>query len=139
MRITADTNILLRATLNDDPQQSPQARALLAQASLIAVPVPVFCEFVWTLRRFYKRASAEIADAVEAILQSETVVTDRPAVSTGIDLLRAGGDFADGSIARQGAELGGDIMATFDGGAVDLLVDLGIAAATPTRLLAPAP
>jgi predicted nucleic-acid-binding protein len=135
MRITADTNILLRVILDDEPEQARQARALMERASLIAVPVPVFCELVWTMRRLYKRRPDEVADAVEAILQVASVATDRPAVEAGIGMLRAGGDFADGTIAWQGAAMGGEILATFDRDGLRLLEANGLAAAEPTQLL----
>ena len=45
MRITADTNVLLRAVLQDDKEQAAAAQALLLRATVIAGPVPVFCEF----------------------------------------------------------------------------------------------
>ena len=128
MKITADTNILLRVILEDDPFQAALAKATLEQASLIAVPVPVFCELVWTMRRLYKRVPNEIADAVEAIARVATVVTDRPAVESGLAVLRAGGDFADGVIAAQGASMGGESLVTFDQEAVRLLIALGMEA-----------
>jgi len=36
--ITADTNVLVRAVVGDDPQQSAMASAALRQADAIAVP-----------------------------------------------------------------------------------------------------
>ena len=135
MRITADTNILLRVILDDEPEQAQQARALLERASLIAVPVPVFCELVWTMRRLYKRQPGEVADAVAAILQVAAVTTDRPAVEAGLGVLRAGGDFADGSIHWQRATMGGEIFDTFDRDVLRPLNANGLAAAEPAQLL----
>ena len=136
MKITADTNLLLRAILEDEPQQALVAQALIARAELIAIPVPVFCELVWTMRRLYKRPVDEIADAMEALLRVETIVTDRPAVEAGIDVLRRGGDFADGVIAQHGMALGGTVLATFDKAAIQLLKANGLPAAEPEALLA---
>ena len=51
MKITADTNVLVRALVQDDPEQAKSASALLEQAELMAVPLPVLCELVWVLRR----------------------------------------------------------------------------------------
>ena len=133
MRITADTNILLRVLTDDDAVQAADARAVLEQAALIAIPVPVFCEVVWTMRRLYKRRPEEVADAIEAILRVEAVATDRLAVEAGLRTLRAGGDFADGAIACQGAALGGEVMMSFDRRAVGLLTAAGFAAQSPPR------
>ena len=60
MKITADTNVLLEP-LSKRPDQARQAAKLLQQAELVAVPVPVFCEFVWVLRRGYKVSTPEIS------------------------------------------------------------------------------
>jgi len=135
VKITADTNLLLRAILEDDPQQAAQAQTLIGRAELMAIPVPVFCEMVWTMRRLYKRSVDEIADAMEALLQVETVVTDRPAVEAGLDVLRRGGDFADGAIAWQGMALGGTVLATFDKAGIRVLKAAGLLAAEPDSLL----
>jgi len=135
VRITADTNLLLRAILEDHPQQGRQAREAMQRASLIAVPLTVFCELVWTMRRLYQRQPGEIADVIEAMLRVESIVTDRPAVEMGIAMLRAGGDFADAIIAWEGAAMGGDVLGTFDREAVRLLSVIGLDAAEPGRLL----
>lgn len=133
MRITADSNILLRAILEDDLDQAAQSRAVLQQAELIAVPVPVFCELAWTMQRLYRRTSDEVATTIRSILDSSTVVTDRAAVEAGLSILRLGGDFADGVIAWQGAAMGAETMTSFDRHAVRLLNQSGISAADPSN------
>ena len=44
MKITDDTNGLLRAVVADDAEQATAAWALLQQASVVAIPVPALCE-----------------------------------------------------------------------------------------------
>ena len=51
VKVTADANVLIRAAVQDDVRQARRAAKILAEADLIAVPVPVLCEFVWVLRR----------------------------------------------------------------------------------------
>ena len=136
MRITADTNVLVRAVVRDDTAQAAAAQALLLRATVIAVPVPVFCELAWVLRRGYGYGIGDIAAAIEAIAGIDTVVTDSPAVDAGLAALRAGGDFADGSIADQGERLGGTVFASFDRGAVARLRARGANAADPAELTA---
>lgn len=136
MRITADTNVFLRAVVQDNAAQAAEARALLLQATVIAVPIPVFCEFVWVLRRGYGYRASDIAAAIEAIVSVDAVVTDAPAVDAGLAALHAGGDFADGSIASQGERLGGSVFASFDRGAVARLRSGGAKAADPSELMA---
>ena len=139
MKITADTNVLLRAVVQDDQTQAATAQALLLRANVIAVPVPVFCEFAWVLRRAYGYSTDDVATAIEALLEIDTIVTDVPAAEAGVEALRAGGDFADGAIARQGESLGASVFASFDRGAVAWLKHGGTAAAAPSELLAVSP
>jgi predicted nucleic-acid-binding protein len=135
LKLTADTNVLVRAFVEDDAEQASQAKALLERAALIAIPIPVLCEFAWVLTRSYKIPPLDVAAAIAGLLDSETVISDLPAAEAGIAMLRAGGDFADGAIAAQGAALGGTVLASFDKRAVTLLETAGIGASDPETLL----
>ena len=135
MRITLDTNVLLRTVLRDDAEQAEAAEALLARAAVLAIPIPVFCEFSWVLRRSYRQTASQVADTIQSICAIETVVTDNRAVDAGIKALRSGGDFADGAIARQGEILGGTVLATFDRRAMAILRQGGLAAAEPSEIV----
>ena len=134
VKITADTNVLVRAVTLDDDEQSPVAASTLRQAELVAVPVPVLCELVWVLTRGYGLTRAQAAAAVRTLTQASNVVTDAAAVETGLAVLDAGGDFADGAIAHDGATLGADTFVTFDRQAARLVAEVGV----PARLLGPA-
>jgi predicted nucleic-acid-binding protein len=125
MKIVADTNVLLRDALHDDPLQARMAAKLLETAELVAIPVAVFCEFVWVLRQGYKKPAAEVADAIRRLLRSASVVTNQPAVEAGLELLDKGGNFADGAIAYEGYWLGAEEFASFDKEAVSLLQSQG--------------
>jgi len=125
MKITADTNVLLRAAVHDDPHQARQAAKVLQQAELVAVPVPVLCEFVWVLRRGYKKSIPDISDAIRRLMQSANVVMNRPAIEAGLSVLDAGGDFADGVIAYEGDWLGAEEFVSFDSKAVSVLRSQG--------------
>ena len=125
MKITADTNVLLRAAIQDDLHQARQAARVLQQADLVAVPVPVLCEFVWVLRRGYKKSVPEISDAIRRLLKTANVVMNRPAIEAGLSSLEAGGDFADGAIAYEGEWLGAEEFVSFDAKAVSVLQSQG--------------
>jgi hypothetical protein len=60
-----------------------------------------------------------------ALLAAANVKVNRPAVEAGLAVLEAGGDFADGVIAYEGAWLGGETFVSFDKKAVTLLMDQG--------------
>lgn len=128
MKITADTNVLVRAMTGDDARQSPLARTALAGAALVALPLPVLCELVWVLSRGYGTPAADIADAIRRLMDSANVVMNRPAAEAGLAVLEAGGDFADGVITHDGRRLGADRFVSFDKKAVKVLADRGEAA-----------
>ena len=131
MKVTVDTNILVRAAVRDDEEQGDAAAALLRDAELIAVPLPCLCEFVWVLRRVYRIEQPDISAAIRALLSAANVTVNRPAVDAGLAIFEAGGDFADGLIAYEGRWLGGEVFASFDKKAVALIARQG----QPTRLL----
>lgn len=121
VKITADTNVLVRAITGDDERQSRIAQARLANADLVALAIPVLCELVWVLAQGYKIPSAEIAETVRRLINGGNVVLNRPAAEAGLALLDAGGDFADGVIAYEGNWLGAETFVSFDKKAVKLM------------------
>jgi predicted nucleic-acid-binding protein len=118
MKVTVDTNVLVRAVVEDDQKQAAAAARLLRQADLIAVSLPCLCEFVWVLDRVYDFGREETAETIEALLGAENVVVNRAAADAGLAVLRSGGDFADGAIAWEGRWLGGETFVSFDKKAV---------------------
>ena len=125
MKISVDTNVLARAVLQDDPEQSRAASKLLRESSLIAISLPCLCELAWILRRGAKLSKDDIALTIRDLLQAENVAMNRPAVEAGLAMLEAGGDFADGIMAYEGAWLGGETFVSFDKAAVQLLARQG--------------
>jgi predicted nucleic-acid-binding protein len=121
MKIVVDTNVLLRDALHDDLSQARIAAKTLETADLVAIPVAVLCEFVWVLRQGYKRPAVEVTNAIRKLLRSASVVTNRPAVEAGLQILEMGGDFADGAIAYEGQWLGAKEFVSFDKQAVSLI------------------
>ena len=121
VKITADTNVLVRAAVMDDSVQSALAAKALLNAELVAVTLPSLCEFVWVLTRGYKRNTSEVAHALRRLIESASVVVDRSAVEAGLAVLEQGGDFADGVIAIEGRRAGGCVFTSFDKDAVELI------------------
>ncbi len=121
MKITADTNVLVRAITGDDERQSKIAQAELVKADVVALALPALCELVWVLSQGYKISAAEIAVTIRRLINGANVVVNRPAAEAGLALLDAGGDFADGVIAYEGSWLGADTFVTFDKKAVKLM------------------
>jgi predicted nucleic-acid-binding protein len=125
MRVTVDTNVLVRVALRDDEKQARAAAKLLKNAEHIAIPLTTLCEFVWVLRRVYNFRLQDILLALDALLNAENIVVNRAAVDSGLAMLKAGGDFADGLVAHEGAWLGGEIFVSFDKKAVSLMAAQG--------------
>ena len=125
MKITVDTNVLVRAVVRDDERQARAAAKLLKEAELIAVSLSCLCEFVWVLRRVYNFGQEDISAALEALLNTNNVAVNRPAADAGLAVLNEGGDFADGLIAYEGNWLGGETFVSFDRKAISLLVKHG--------------
>jgi predicted nucleic-acid-binding protein len=121
MKVTADTNVLVRAIVEDDKRQSKVAQTELANADVVALTLPALCELVWVLTQGYKIPAVEIAEAIRRLMNGTNVVVNRPAAEAGLALLDAGGDFADGVIAYEGSWLGADTFVSFDKKAVKLM------------------
>ena len=121
MKITADTNVLVRAITDDDDQQSKVAQAELANADVVALALPALCELVWVLSQSYKVPLPEVAEAIRRLVNAVNIVVNRPAVGAGLAMLDAGGDFADGIIAYEGSWLGAEVFVSFDKTAAKLM------------------
>jgi predicted nucleic-acid-binding protein len=128
MKIAVDTNILVRAVVQDDPKQGDAASRIVKAAETLAVGTSCLCEFVWVLRAAYEFKPPAIAAAIRELLAAGNVETNRLAVEAGLAMLDAGGDFADGVIAYEGRWLGGETFVSFDRRAVEMLKLQGVAA-----------
>ena len=64
MKVTVDTNVLIRAVMRDDDKQARAANEILLGADLIAIPIPCLCEFVWVLRKVYGLSLADVSAAI---------------------------------------------------------------------------
>jgi predicted nucleic-acid-binding protein len=132
MKITADTNLLVRAVTEDDPRQSRAAQTMLREADVVALTIAALCELVWVLSQGYKIRADKIAEAVRRLVNGTNVVVNRRVVEAGLAMLDAGGDFADGVIAYEGNWLGADTFVSFDKNAVKLLQAQGLSAELPS-------
>jgi predicted nucleic-acid-binding protein len=132
LKITPDTNVLLRAVVKDDPHQGRAAKAILESADVVALTLPALCEFVWMMSRGYEIAAVEIAEAVRRLVDSVNVVVNRAAVEAGLEMLEKGEDFAGGVLAYEGRWLGGETFVSFDKSAVQLLAAQGKKSLVPT-------
>ena len=126
MKIVPDTNVLARIIVEDEPTQSRIAKKQLDDAETVAVGTASLCELVWVLSKIYKRPAPDIARAIRMLIHAENVVVNAPAVEAGLAVLDAGGDFADGAIAVEGLQLGGEVFVSFDRRAGAILKSHGL-------------
>jgi predicted nucleic-acid-binding protein len=120
--IGLDTNILLRATLDDDPVQSKAAQSFLkrlGEGERALVNLPVLMEFFWVLRSRYKLPKARLAGVMRDLLGVEYIEFEAlEVVGKALATYEAGAaDFADMIIALRNGELGAARTITFDEGA----------------------
>ena len=120
--IGLDTNILLRATLNDDPVRSRAAQRFLkslGENKRGFVNLPVLMEFFWVLRSRYKLPHARLAAVMRNLLGVQYIEFEALEVVGKALATYEGGiaDFADMIIALRNRELGAASTFTFDEGA----------------------
>jgi predicted nucleic-acid-binding protein len=118
--IGLDTNVLVRYIAQDDPVQSPIATQIIEDRLTDEHPgfisLVTMAETVWVLDRSYGLSAAEIAAAVERILQIDTLsVQNEQEVFTAMVTLKTGaGSFSDGLIGALGRRAGCAVTLTFD-------------------------
>lgn len=131
MKLTPDTNILVRAVVVDDHNQAVTARRFLAETDHVVLTLPALCELAWVLKTYYKTPLAQIAAVLRGLVAVDNIIVDVEAVDAGLAVLDAGGDFADGVIAASGYAHGADAFVSFDRKAIQLLTAAGYSARLP--------
>lgn len=114
MTIAVDTNMLVRYLTWGDPTQARAAASVIENGETIAISAIVLRELVWMLRRACSLGAAEVADAIQEIIESRNVTVNRPAAEAGLDPLRRGGEFAGGVIRHDAERARCRDIATFD-------------------------
>lgn len=132
MKMIADTNVLLRFVLGDDPEQYKLALDTMEKSETVVVTNHSLCEMAWVLHSSYGVSRSAIAATIRGLVETRNVVLDSAAVNAGLTTLEAGADFADGVIAYEGRWLGGETFVSFDKKAVAAMAKQGM----QTRLLA---
>ena len=118
--IGLDTNIIVRYLTQDDPVQSLKATEIiegkLTEEQPGFISLVTMAETAWVLERTYRRSSQEIARAIEAMLQADSLlVQNEQEVFTAMVALKTGQvGFADALIAALGRWAGCGSTLTFD-------------------------
>ena len=117
--IALDTNVLLRYLVRDIPEQAEAARDLLEsltpeQPGFICREVAI--ETVWVLERSYRLTRAQVADLIEQLIATDSLVFESSDdVINAILRYRSGdADFADLMILAAAERAGAIPLYTFD-------------------------
>ncbi|OGT44571.1 MAG: hypothetical protein A3E82_01615 [Gammaproteobacteria bacterium RIFCSPHIGHO2_12_FULL_38_11] len=116
--IGCDTNILVRAALDDNPREAKIAKQLLTKLAAekkLFIASYAILEMVWVLK-IKKRTRHEICEAVLTLLDSVGVtVSQREIVTTALEMYSNGkADFGDYLILAEGQFNGAASLASFD-------------------------
>lgn len=115
-----DSNVILRHLLNDVPEQSARARALLLRIEAgelrVRTAETVVFEIVFTLQRVYKKTPPEIRDALLPILELPAIgLSGKPIIREALRLyVESGLPFGDAYHAALMTDLGLTDIYTFD-------------------------
>ena len=126
MKVVADTNVLLRYVLADDPVQYRLALEIMKRAEAVVVTNVALCELAWVLRSRYGVSRENIAATISGLRETSNIELDGAAVDAGLSMLELGADFADGVIAYEGRWLGGETFVSFDKRAVAVVAKQGM-------------
>lgn len=127
--IGADTNILVRLVVADDPGQSAAAKRLLGACeadNALYVNIIVVVELVWALRKVYNRPAQEVRLALLALCDSYNVqVEHRGLVQQAIAANEVtGAEIADFLIAALNRMAADAQTMTFDKAAAERIEDM---------------
>jgi predicted nucleic-acid-binding protein len=114
-----DTNILLRALLNEDPVQSPQAQVFLATLSETDpgyVGITAVAEIHWVLLKRYRIPKPELISTLRILLNLPALEFESfEAILRALDLYeKANADFPDALLAERNSDAGCTKTYTFD-------------------------
>ena len=120
--IAADTDVLVRLIVGDEPVQAAKARKVFDAAAVDQVAVwvsdSVLVELVWPLSRAYGRERADVVKALRALASHATVALESAgAVRAATDAFENGqADFAGCLLCVKARVAGCDQVVTFDRG-----------------------
>lgn len=116
--IGLDTNVIVRYLVQDDPEQSAAASALvdgLTETAPGYLSLVTVVELHWVLRRAYGVDTERCAALLEGLVEArELRVEQEEVVRAAVDAVLRGLDFADAVVAELGRVAGCAYTVTFD-------------------------
>jgi predicted nucleic-acid-binding protein len=114
LKISIDTNVLVRYLTRDDEAWATEVAAVIEAADEVHISTIVLCETIRALTRAYRYKTNEIMLLIERSVAGREFEIDRLAARTGLRILAAGGDFADRVIIDDMQRALCEYLATFD-------------------------
>ncbi|PIR42448.1 hypothetical protein CO058_02600 [candidate division WWE3 bacterium CG_4_9_14_0_2_um_filter_35_11] len=111
-----DTNLLIRFFVKDDLAKATKVKKLLSSNNdrVLLLDV-VVAECVWVLSSFYKLDSDAIEEMLVAVIESESVVTNKQALRLALDIwVKENIEFIDAYEIAMGIEVGVDAIYSYD-------------------------
>ncbi|MSV34966.1 MAG: type II toxin-antitoxin system VapC family toxin [Bryobacterales bacterium] len=112
-----DTNVLIRLITRDDPRQAAAADAFVAKGAWVSVLA--LTETIWVLEAVYQRKPAELAIAIEMLLNhKDLTLQDSGVVAAALELFRSRASlgFSDCLMLQVARKAGQLPLGTFDRG-----------------------
>lgn len=113
-----DTNIILRAVLEDDPEQSPRAREVFRRLTESApgfVTSVTLAEVYWILSRRQRVGKTRSLDVIRRLVETGVLeFDDGEGIVRALELADEGADFADALIHTTFEQFGVTVAMTFD-------------------------
>lgn len=119
--VSADTNLLVRLVVRDDPEQVAHAEAFLENGAWVSHLV--FAEAVWVLAKVYQRNTTEQITILEMLLKHESLrFQDQDVIVAALDQFRSTPKvgFTDCLILEIARKAGHLPLGTFDRGLAKL-------------------
>jgi predicted nucleic-acid-binding protein len=83
-----DTNVLVRLITRDDPRQAASAEVFVKPGAWVSILA--LAEATWVLTTVYERSAAQLATAIEVLLNhNELVFQDSDVVAAALELFRS--------------------------------------------------
>lgn len=112
--LAVDTDVLVRIVTEDDAQQSPKARRLVAENEIF-ISKTVLLELEWVLRRTYRLPAIDVLHHLRSFARlHQATVEDAVHVAKALDWSDQGMDFADALHLAATNTVACEAFATFD-------------------------
>lgn len=84
-----DSDVVVRAFTEDDPNKAQRFREFLVTASNLILTDVIFAEIYWTLKSFYKFDKSKILSSLEILINDQAISCNLDLLQRTISILRS--------------------------------------------------